>query len=376
MGRHLASRGVDCVAALYEPSFAPDFAGAGIPVVQNYVWPQRRRAPIAWEERPVHGLGDVLGNLGFCDRGALRAMLGHYDGLFSLARPDIVLADNAFGALLAARGRCPAIALGTNACLPPVLGDGFAPQPGAAGPPSWPEAALCDAIGRALEEAGRPALSQLSDILDVAAVFPFGPPEFDLYGAVRQAPALPPHVPDLDGPVTPGGGGEELFVYLHDFVQHSRPLMDALHAVERPMRIHIPGLAAGERERFPPWCWVEEEAVPVDRILRHARAVLHHGGLHLASICLAAGLPQVILAKELDNELSGRLVQQRGLGHATLLGKATPEWLVASARRVFDDDELRRRCVDAAPEFGRWLDRDPTLVVASAAMDALGLAGR
>jgi len=122
---HLRRSGVECLAALYDLRFASEFAALGIPVVQNYVWPARRRAPFPWQEREARALGDALANLGLADPPSLAAALAHYDGLFALFEPDIVLSENAFGAVLAARGRRPAIAFGTGSCLPPLDGAGF-----------------------------------------------------------------------------------------------------------------------------------------------------------------------------------------------------------------------------------------------------------
>ena len=367
VARHLRAAGVECVATLYDPRFAAEFAALGIPVVQNYVWPARRRAPIAWQERPVLSFGDVLANLGFASPPALGASLAHYEGLFALTRPDIVLAENAPGALLAARGKLPAIAFGTGSCLPPIVDGAFALQNGSGDAPSWPVDYLRARINTVLGASGRPPLEQLGDLLGVEGVYPFGPIEFDLYASQRQTPMLPPPTPGLDGPI-PIAHGSEIFIYLHGLIQAKPQLMQGLAEIERPARVFIPDLADAEREKLPDSWTFERRAVPLPEIIDRSRCVIHHGGPQLTSICLAAGLPQIIIPKEPDNETGARLVTGRGLGAARDISDVTAEWLASAAHRAYDDIALKQRCETAAPEFARWFSADPTRIVADAAL--------
>ena len=373
VGRHLRDAGVQCVATLYDPGFAAEFAALGIPVVQNYIWPARRRAPVAWQERPVKALGDALANLGVTSPPALGAAIAHYSSLFALTRPDIVIAENAHGALLAARGRLPAIAFGTGSCLPPIIGGDFAVHDRAGDAPSWPADDVRDRINTTLAATGRPPLDRLGDLLRIDGVYPFGPVEFDLYAATRTEPMLPPYTPDLDGPPQIGHG-REIFIYLHGLIQSHRPLLDGLAAIERPARVYIPNLADAERARLPDAWAIERRAVPLPEILARSRCVIHHGGPQLTSICLAAGLPQVIIPKEPDNETGARLVTSRGLGAASAVDAVTAAWLVAEAHRAYDDAALKQRCEAAAPQYARWFSTDPTRIVADAALGLIGSA--
>ena len=370
VGSHLMAEGVQCVATLYEPSFAGEFAALGIPVVQNYVWPGRRRNHLSWQERPVRALGDALANLGLASPPALGAAIAHYNGLFALTRPDIVIAENAHGALLAARGRLPAIAFGTGSCLPPLHGEGFALQDGLSGAPSWPEDVVRDRINVVLAATNRPPLQQLGDLLRIDGVYPFGPVEFDLYAGSRHEPMLPPYTPGLEGPPR-AGEGREIFIYLHGLIQGTRPLMDGLAAIERPARVYIPDLTPAERQKLPDSWEIEPRAVPLHEILERSCCVVHHGGPQLTSICLAAGLPQVLIPKEPDNDTGARLVTGRDLGAARPLGEVSADWLVSAVHRAYDDLALRQRCAAAAPEFARWFAADPTHIVAGAVLEVL-----
>ena len=284
----LRGAGVECVAALYDMRFADEFAALGVAAVQNYVWPARRRAPFGWQEQEVRTVGDALANLGFADPPSLRGALDHYDGLFALFRPDVVLCENAFGGVLAARNRRPVIAFGTGSCLPPIDGPGFPLREGYQGQPAWPEDFVTGRINEALASRGREPLRHFSDIFGIEGVHPFGPLEFDLYAAKRRAPMLPPHLPAIERPL-PSGPSDEIFVYLHGFVQANEKVMAGLRAIDRPMRLYMPELVPDQRDRFPASCRIESQAVPPADIVRRARCVIHHGGPQLTTLCLVAG---------------------------------------------------------------------------------------
>ena len=367
----LREAGVECLATLYETSFADEFAALDIPVVQNFVWPARRRAPLAWQERTITGLGDVLANLGFCDPPTLSAAIAHYRGLFSVFRPDAVLCENAHGAILAARGRLPVSAFGSDLCLPPIRDDAFALYDHVEGPPSFDQRQVMAGINAGLLRSGAQTLRELADILRIDAVHPYGPKAFDVYAASRHETLLPVHLPRVSRPI-PQSEGSEIFIYLHGFVQSSAEALESLCALPAAPRIYMPGLTPENHARFSAGRFiVEERAVPVDLILRRSRCVVHHGGAQLTTACLAAGIPQVILAKERNNEIAGRFVAERGLGFATAIGAATGRWLIEAVSRANESTEMLARCREARPEFLAWTDRDPSDIVASSLLDRL-----
>lgn len=371
VAKRLRAAGVECLATLYDLRFAEEFSALAIPAIQNYVWPARRRAPLGWREREVRSLGDVLANLGVAHPDALRSAIAHYQNLFYLFRPDVILAETAFGAILAARGRIPVIAFGNAPCLPPLEGNGFALRAGQTGGPSWPNEVVAQGISEGLALCGRPGLARLSDILAIEGLYPYGPAAFDLYGGKRATPVLPPYLPDVERPV-PLSRGEEIFAYLHDLVQGSDAFMQALHDVRRPMRLFIPGLSKAYRDSLGArGVVVEDRSVPASTLVARARCVLHHGGTQLTTLCLAAGVPQLVLAKELDNELCGRFVVGRGLGVENHVARVTADWVTEHMRAVFDDDAMKRRALEAAPEFAEWIREDPSKIVARAALEAV-----
>lgn len=366
---HLQRAGAKCLAALNDPGLGEPLHHLGISVIQSVVWPARRRQPVMWKERPPRGLGDVLANLGLSQPEVLAPAIRHYDALFLLFRPDIVLCENGFGALLAARGRLPAIAFGTPNCLPPAKGGTLACYDGAKHDPSWPTEMVLSGINAGLRATDRPLLRDMAGLLsDASAVLPFGPPELDLFASTRNVPLLPPHLFGINTPVQASADAPEVFIYLHGFLQQRAAVMEGLLKISCPCHLFMPGLTDEWRARFPPHIRVAKEPVPPARIVAESRAVLHHGGRQMTALCLATGLPQAILAKESDNVLAARLVTGSGQGIACLLRDLTPDWFAQAATRLHSDRRFRDQARKARQYYSGWFGQDPTLMVAHAAL--------
>ena len=372
VARHLRREGVACLATLHDLRAAPALAELGVRCVQNHVWPGGRRwVPHDWE-RPHAGFTDVLGNLGLARGDAVAGALAHYDGLGALFTPDVVLAENAYGAHLAFRGRAPVVAFGFGQYLPPVV-DGRLPGSDGA---YWSEAEVASGIAAGLARAGRAPLPRLGDLFAVEAVLPFGPAAFDLHTPLRAEPALPAHVPGF-APGLRAEAGAEVFVYLQGFAARLPAVMAALLSLGRPMRAHIPDLDPGDRALLVrAGVALEDDPVPAAALVARSACVLHHGGVGLAALCLSAGLPQVVLSKQLDNRTAGAFAAAADLGAHARIDEAGTAWIVAETRRARDGAALRARCRARAPEFDAWFGPDPTLTVAQTAFRLLGMSPR
>lgn len=369
---HLAAAGVDCTVALADPRFEPWFRAHGARVLQTWLWPPMRVGAMAPAPRAINRFSDILASYGALDPAHLAAGIAHYDTLFDLAQPDVLLCENAFAAQLAARGRIPTIVYGSTLLfIPPRVGDDLvAIMPHE--PPSWPEDEVLDALNAALGASARPPLAHITEMMDCAAILPFGPAAFDPYAAARSTPVLPPYCPDFPHGAR-AGAGDETIVYLHESAQASAPLMDALARLPPPLRIYIPALAAEQRAAFEQRGFaVETSMLSLDTISARGKILVHHGGVGLAAVALALGLPQVVLARFHDNAAAGQFVADRGLG-AWLHVSSDADAIVAAIAAVRNDSVMRARALQQAPDFARWFDGDPTLEVARKAAEVLGL---
>ena len=248
VARHLREAGVECLATLYDLSNADrEFAAIGVRTIQAFVWPGQKRTRIPLPVARADSFTDLLANLGFGAAEALASCIAHYDGLFSLFRPDLILADHAYGAVLAGRDHVPVIAMASATQLPPVVGDGFPPLPGRDGP-GYPVDVLLRSINAGLGRAGRFPLRDMADLLRSVITVPLGPAEFDIYAAERKSPVLPPLVPGVPSPdsITEG---TEVFAYLHNEAQADAALMSTLAGLDLPLRIYLPGMSGATRHR-------------------------------------------------------------------------------------------------------------------------------
>jgi UDP:flavonoid glycosyltransferase YjiC (YdhE family) len=333
------------------------------------VWPSQRRWQVDWRGQRVNSFTDFLAYTGLGHPQALAGAIAHYDTLITQFQPDAILCEQAFGAVLAAREHLPVIVTGFCMRLPPIVNGRFPSYPGVESTYSEPE--LLTAINRGLALAGRFPLRDITDILRVAAVLPQGPVEFDFYPGLRTEAVLPPSVPGLPSSV-PTEPGNEVFLYLHGLVQNSEPAMAALAAIKAPVRAYLPDLRPESVARFSAFT-LEPEPVSIEDIVRRSRCVIHHGGPQLTAACLAMGVPQVVLSKELDNRVSGSYVAANGLGETCWLPDATSEWISAAISRVLEDVELKARCRAAAPDFlARWFSQDGAKMIADRVLQSLG----
>ena len=372
---HLRASGVDCLAALYDNTAADrEFAGVGVHTVQSCVWPSQRLGQSGWTPVRVNGFTDFLAHIGLSSSAAVAGAIAHYDGLFSLFAPDLVISEAAYGAILAAREHLPVIATGFCVRLPPIVDGGFPIFPGRPGA-TFPVDELLAAINGGLARAGRFPLAEIGDLLRIAAVMPCGPAEFDFYPEQRSDPILPPSVPGLRrvlASLRDDREAGEVFVYLHGLVQEHPAVIDALTAFGAPTRAWIPDLTTASRARLA-GLTLEDRPVPVKDIFARSRVVVHQGGEQLTSACLAAGVPQVILSTWLDTRVTGGFVKAHDLGDTAPIADATTDWLIAAVRRCYADEVLRARSAAAAPRYRDWFEIDPMAMIAERACRLLGV---
>ncbi len=373
--RHLRHMGWRCVIATADPRFETWFRALGADVVQTYLWPAMRTGVMLPEQRPNRVMTDILANYAISRPSDLKAAVAHYETLLTLVQPDIVLCENAFGAMLAARGRVPVIVYGSTLLfMPPILGDAFAPIDPTEPDPSWPIDGVLDDINAALGASGRIPLPRPADIFDCHAVIPFGPAAFDPYAGFRTEKIYAPHCPDLPQTLA-ARPGRDTVVYLHDVTQMAKDVMTAIEALKPSVRIYIPSLAPELRQQFEARGHrIETRMLPLSQLAETAGLLVHQGGVTLTAAALALGIPQVILARFHENGLAGRFVAAETLGYAKRLDQATITWITETIDAARANEALRERCRKRAAEFRAWFDADPTAIVATSAAEALGVA--
>lgn len=272
---------------------------------------------------PALNYADILMRSGLSDGGAITALIVAWRSLFDALSPDLIIADHAPTALLAARaGNRRAAALGTGFAVPPPL----TPMPTVLPWRQADEAALAQTEARFLAAANEALtgldaapLEAVADLFDIAAALPCTWPELDHYAdrpdRGHPGPVMQP-TPGI-APEWPAGGDGRVFAYLSGEHPATAALLDRLAGLNRSAVVHVRNAAPALTARL------SKAGGPVrlygDRIdaaaaLAECDIVVTHGGHGLISAALAAGRPILSLPGVIEQAMLSYRVAQAGLG--------------------------------------------------------------
>ncbi len=352
----LRDRGHEVVlAARHLPRADAAFGRRGFTVVPAPIWPGRpsRRLPMAVT------YAEILLRFGFLHRDGLTAMVRAWRGLYEVVRPDLIVADHAPTALLAARDAgVPRALLATGFSAPPRVSPMPNMQPWKAVPEdrlTAAEAPVLETVNRVSEDLGLPPLTALSDLFDIEEVFLCTFAALDHYGPRPGARYWGPIFSSPNGaePDWPDGSGPRLFVYLSGAYPRLDAVFEALRAAGRPTLAYLRECPRG-RARALASETVRIVARPLDlgRVLETARGVISHGGHGAAASTLLAGRPLLVLPQNLEQRLLAHRTRRTG---ATLTPRSRKDPdLPALVRRLAEDDRLATAAqafADAHREF-------------------------
>ncbi len=296
-------------------------AAAGFAMGQAPIWlPQLANPP------RLGNYTAVLAAAGWLDPAGLAALVCAWRTAFDLLQPDLLIADHAPTALLAARGRpFPVWAVGNSFELPP---------PGACFPAiAWwdPAAAAVAAAGCADDDArllrsanqalallGDAPLPRLTALFEPAHKALVSLPEFNHYGAYPDTflQLGASYVGDSGvAPVWPEGQGRRAFVYLSPTAPEFRVVLAALHEQGWLALVHAAGLSNEAATRLGgPWVRFEPAPVQTDAAVASADVVISHASVGMVSAAALAGKPQLVLPSHKEQMMVAQRVQEAGVG--------------------------------------------------------------
>lgn len=279
-------------------------------------------APDGFGEPATHA--DLLLRAGFVDGASLSGLVRAWRQLYATCRPEVLVADHAPTALLAARGQ------GMRRSL---FGNGFfVPPPGRPMPafrdweevsPARIEAAesrVLAACNDSLAQCGAAPIDALSMLFDVDEVFLLGWAELDHLGPWR-GPAPPPSwgpmlLPGADGAdwPWPENEGPRVVAYL----QAAHPAVEAVLQTlkEGPWQavMYLAGVSHGHAMDLG-GARLHVVARPIDLRAALVRAdLMLVGGTGTAYQALAQGVPTVLLPMHAEQLLFARRVVATGAG--------------------------------------------------------------
>jgi len=136
-------------------------------------------------------------------------------------------------------------------------------------------------------------------------------------------------------------------------------------AVEACRRLKLPAILlspnAEEVPRDLPANIVAAEYLPFSKLLPHARAVVHHGGIGTTSQCMAANVPQVVLPMAFDQFDNADRVEKLGCGSWMPMSRVTVDSLVRHlsllSQTAISTQQIASRLTSATAESSDACDR-------------------
>lgn len=271
----------------------------------------------------------------------LRAMIAAWNSLLDATGAEVLIADHAPTALLAARGLPVARAtIGGSFNVPPAV----APTPNMRPWLTVPAARLADSDRRVLEvindalSPGSP-LDALHRIFDGAASFLSGVPELDPYGARPEGDYVGLQALSTGNvvPEWPPGDGPRVFAYLNPNYRHLDRALQALAACDARVVVYVFGGGAalaqryrGARLHFSP------DPVDMHRVIADCDLCACHGNVGTTLGMLSGGRPVLVLPMHLEQFLLGKAVEHAGVGRVVHPDDGAPDIAAALAAMLGD----------------------------------------
>ena len=195
-------------------------------------------------DKNIYSFATNLELTGFGDPQILANSQRVWASLIDLVRPDVIIAEYAPGAIIAAHGRVPII-LARYWYSIPAQRDGYlAPYDDEEFRDAETQDRLLATINDVLSQRDVAGFSRLGDLFPDSVCFPAGFPEFDGHRAWRSRPLVPQSFPRI---TRPARRGEDILVYLYP--SHLRNETLAAGLLRLPGRVETPftGTAKGDR---------------------------------------------------------------------------------------------------------------------------------
>lgn len=288
----------------------------GMTVLQAPLTPQHRPSN---QRMPVN-YADMLRYCGFDNTPDVAARLAAWDGVFSLARPDVLVADHAPTALLAAhRAAIPHMAIGNGFAVPPAVfpWPSIRPWEEISGETLVAAERRLDRVTEAAQKSlgyGEPVrirdLFGEGDVLDTFA-------ELDHYGERPNGCYVGPIVSVSDAQRVDWQDNPErkVLAYLRPEVPGFPAIMSALADLDADVLCVAPGLAPDVARRFATRrLRISLVPVALPPLLSRANLAVNYGSSGFVTQALLAGVPLLMRPKHVEQVLLARRVEAIGAG--------------------------------------------------------------
>lgn len=295
--------------------------GLPAPVLQAPMWMHKTIGL----PTPTVSLSEILLGNGYLKADSLDALVRGWQSAIDLFSPDVVVADYAPTAVIAARTRgVPCASVGNGFYVPPHASPlpafmNWAPI--AQGRLAYHEQLLLGSINDVLARHGAQPMTAACEALRADLPLLCTWPEIDPYhrpqgpgGDVFRGPTSQP-APGGVAAEWPSGAGAKVFAYLR--AQHADSVLALQALAARGCRTvcYMPEVAAGQPAPVPsPHIVYARGPVNLTQALQDCQLVLAHGGESTLAQALMAGKPALLLPMQTEQYLTAQGIEGCGLG--------------------------------------------------------------
>ena len=316
LARALRDAGHDVHWMVTQPAVVGDFLAS-----EGFDWLAAPTVPEAARPGPPLTYADILLRFGYAEPRALFGLVGGWREAMRLTGAQLVLADHAPTALLAARTLSIPVMLFSNGFTAPPR---HSPLPNMRPWVSVPEQtvsqldlAALSAVNAVLARFKCARMQHLADLFDVAEEALVTFPELDHYpsrGPARYWGSLPSagagqHV------AWPAGKTTRLFAYLRPESPHHEAVLAALLELGHAAVVYFPNMppALAARYAAPHLAFIDHPA-DIEQMTREADIAITYASLATTTAFLLAGKPLLLLPGHLEQFLVARRVEEMGAG--------------------------------------------------------------
>jgi hypothetical protein len=334
-------------------------ADLGARVLPAPFWPTPMPPPAA-----SGTYGDILVANGFSSAANLRALIGAWEQIIDLVKPDLVVCEHAPSAALSAFGRIPVAFVGNGFVVPPADGAEFPPYERGRGEPQRQRPVLT-VIQEALSGLGRVQPKTICEPFHgvFRGIYTF--PVLDTYRHVRREAVLGPieALPAL----LPLPARRRLFAYsAADYAlvsEVAQALMDLGAEASAYFRGSLGARAAVIKTRG---VTVFDSAPVLADVLADASVVFSHGGTGFTYAAFAAGRPHIVNPRHFEAHATARALEEVGAG--ICLHPFEAKKFRDAVARANDDRALREGAQKAAAAAQAFVAKATPLETTMAAL--------
>jgi hypothetical protein len=318
---------------------------------------------------PPLNYAEVLMRFGYLDKGMLLGQVRGWRQLVQATNPDIVVADHAPTAILAAKTlgmRCAV--LGNAFTVPPLV----SPTPNMRSWLELPPARLpssdrsvLDTINHVLTSFGVPAFEHLHELFAIDDIVITNFPELDHYAPLRTAAdrqritfcgPISAHTGDVVPPAWPatpdGAGAKRIFAYLKPEYPHLAATLNALAGSGQPCVIYGLGAGSAAAPAGAANLFFSTQPVDVEKAGEEcAMGICHAGGI--SAILLQMGRPLLMLPTQLEQYLAGIRVFNLGAGLVINPEEKQPD-IAGALGRLLAEPQFTERAAEFAVRYRDW----------------------